>query len=206
MKLPTNTVSPPRIGLWSLPPWRYRNPVLTWSIHSSLNELKSSSSRPPSGIACGGLFIVLKACIYTWVILNLNLRAISWARCLLIDGRVSPSFSPCWITSFFSFCESLREPYCVYSWHPNPQVCLPHVPFLVRSPSFSSYLHPPSSSCCCSVSDHPSTAMDTMFVHRLFIWYRYLFPLPNTDYLIFCTFLHFLFWTKQTHLLFPSQS
>ena len=60
MKLPTNTVSPPRIGLWSLPPWRYRNPVLTWSIHSSLNELKSSSSRPPSGIACGGLFIVLK--------------------------------------------------------------------------------------------------------------------------------------------------
>ena len=145
---------------------------------------------------------MLKACIYTWVILNLNLRAISWARCLLIDGRGSPSFSPCWITSFFSFCESLREPYCVYSWHPNPQVCLPHGPFLVRSPSFSSYLHPPSSSCCCSVSDHPSTAMDTMFVHRLFIWYRYLFPLPNTDYLIFCTFLHFLFWTKQTHLLF----
>ena len=47
---------------------------------------------------------------------------------------------------------------------------------------------PPSSPCCCSVSDHPSTAMDTKFVHRLFIWYRYLFPLPNTDYLIFCTF------------------
>ena len=87
---------------------------------------------------------MLKACIYTWVILNLNLRAISWARCLLIDGRVSPSFSPCWITSFFSFCESLRESYCVYSRHPIPQVCLPHVPFLVRSPSFSSYLHPQS--------------------------------------------------------------
>ena len=136
MKLPTNTVSPPRIGLWSLPPWRYRNPVLTWSIHSSLHELKSSSSRPPSGIACGGLFLVLKTCIYTWVILNLNLHAINWAWCLLIDGRVSPSISPCWITSFFSFCESLREPHCVYSRHPNPQVCLPYVPFLVRSPSF----------------------------------------------------------------------
>ena len=143
---------------------------------------------------------------YTWVILNLNLHAISWARWLLIDGRVSPSISPCWITSFFSFCESLRESYCVYSRHPNPQMCLPSVPFLVCSPSFSSYLHPPSSSCCCSVSDHPSTAMDTKFVHRLFIWYRYLFPLPNTDYLIFCTFLHFWFWTEQTHLLFPSQS
>ncbi len=31
-------------------------------------------------------------------------------------------------------------------------------------------------------------------------------PIPEADYFIFCTFLHFLFWTKQTHLLFPSQS
>ena len=79
---------------------------------------------------------------YTWVIQNLNLHAISWAWWLLIDSRISPSFSPCWITSFFSFCESLREPHCVCSRHPNPQVCLPYVPFLVCSPSFSSYLHP----------------------------------------------------------------
>ena len=64
----------------------------------------------------------------------------------------------------------------------------------------------PSSSCCCSVSDHTSTAIGTMFVHRLFIWYRYLFPLPNTDYLIICTFLYFLFWSKQTHLQFSTAS
>ena len=45
------------------------------------------------------------------------------------------SLSRC-LKQWFSFCKSLRESYCVYSRHPNPQVCLPHVPFLVRSPSF----------------------------------------------------------------------
>ena len=39
----------------------------------------------------------------------------------------------------------------------------------------------PSSSCCCSVSDHTSTAIVTMFIYRLFIWYRCLFPLPNVS-------------------------
>ena len=50
------------------------------------------------------------------------------------------SLSRC-LKQWFSFCESLRESYCDYPRHPNPQVCLPYVPFLVCSPSFSSYLH-----------------------------------------------------------------
>ena len=53
-------------------------------------------------------------------------------RVATLEGRSALLFSLCWIISFYCFCESLREPYSLYSRHPNPQVCLLCVSCLLR--------------------------------------------------------------------------
>ena len=62
MKLPTNTVSSPRIGLWSLPQWRCLMYVLTWTIPLFIEIMKIATIRFSS--SGGGNHSFLCSCIH----------------------------------------------------------------------------------------------------------------------------------------------
>ena len=61
MKHPTNTVSPPRIGLWSLPPWRCLMYVLTWTIPLFIEKWRLPLSDFPVLVVA---IILLCSCIH----------------------------------------------------------------------------------------------------------------------------------------------
>ena len=123
MKHPTNTVSPPRIGLWSLPPWRCLMYVLTWTIPLFIEKWRLPLSDFPVLVVA---IILLCSCIHVDVNTCTQLYNLLCKTFIILISSKTMSYSFSCVLSFTKI--QLRPT----PWRTFPPTCFTASPHTMK--------------------------------------------------------------------------